>query len=290
MTQSPYFWALLAVGLWSTVATAFKIALDFVGPVELLLYSTTASALTLFLVALVRGKLGECKQQLFKAPLYYLAVGLLNPIIYYLTLFAAYDRLPGSQAQPINYTWAISLTVMSALFLKQKIRRIDWLAGALGYFGVLLIATRGDLINFEFTSTSGVLLALLSTFLWAGYWIANARNKAEPTVALTLSFGWATLLLWALVPWFIELTPMRPEILLAVSYIGLFEMGITFLFWATAMRLASNTALVANLIFLSPFLSLILLYYIRGETIYPATIIGLVVIVAALLLQRRKTR
>ena len=45
--------------------------------------------------------------------------------------------------------------------------------------------------------------------------------------------------------------------LLGGVYIGLFEMGITFLVWLKALKNAKTTAHVVNLIYLVPFLSLL---------------------------------
>lgn len=286
LKQNAYFWALLAVLLWSTVATAFKMALDYLSPVELVLYATTASALALLCTCAVQNKLHVCHRELIKRPLFYLLAGLINPIAYYLVLFGAYSLLPGSQAQPINYTWAISLTILSAIFLKRAIRPVDAVACLLGYFGVLIIATQGNLTSFQFDSGLGVLLALLSTFLWAAYWIINAKSEVDSTVSLTLSFCIATVLLWAFAGHSVDFSKLNGIAIGAVVYIGLFEMGITFLFWSKAMKLATNTSVIANLIFLSPFISLWLLHFIRGETIYASTIVGLAIIVGALLLQR----
>lgn len=53
-------------------------------------------------------------------PLYYILLGAINPLAYYLVLFKSYDLLPASQAQPLNYSWAITLTLMAAVFLGQK--------------------------------------------------------------------------------------------------------------------------------------------------------------------------
>ncbi|MNG99249.1 hypothetical protein D3C79_584140 [compost metagenome] len=55
-----------------------------------------------------------------------------------------------------------------------------------------------------------------------------------------------------------------------------------------ALRHATNTAPISNLIFISPFASLVLLNLLIGETIHPATPIGLALIVAALLIQQLK--
>ncbi|MGS2720526.1 DMT family transporter [Paraglaciecola aestuariivivens] len=286
LKNNPYFWAMLAVLFWSTVATAFKIALDYLSPLELVMYATTSSAFALLVTCIIQKKVSHCPKELAKRPLYYLLSALLNPISYYFVLFGAYSLLPGSQAQPINYTWAISLTIMSAIFLKRPIRLEDGLASFLGYAGVFIIATHGDLTAFEFDSTLGVLLALLSTFLWSAYWILNARIEVDATVSLTISFCIATILLWLFLGHTIDSGNLTVISLSAVIYIGLFEMGITFLFWSKAMKLTENTSVIANLIFLSPFISLSLLYFIRGEIIYPSTVIGLIIIIAALLLQQ----
>ncbi|RUO47247.1 EamA family transporter [Pseudidiomarina aquimaris] len=286
LRQNAYFWALLAVTLWSTVATAFKLALDHLQPTALVVYATTLSALALVATCAFQGKLSACRIELKKRPLFYLFTGIINPVGYYLVLFSAYDLLPGSQAQPINYTWAISLTILSVVFLGRTLRKVDVVACFLGYTGVLIVATQGNITDCQFDSAWGVLLALISTFLWSAYWIINARSEVDSTVSLTNSFVVATLLLWLVLGHTLDSSALSVTSFGAVLYIGLFEMGITFLFWSKAMRLATNTAIIANLIFLSPFVSLWLLHVIRGEVIYPSTILGLSIIVCALLIQR----
>ncbi len=73
--------------------------------------------------------------------------------------------------------------------------------------------------------------------------------------------------------------------LLPLLYIGLFEMGITFVLWLTALELSSTAARVGNLIYISPFLSLIFLRIIIGEEIHFATFLGLLLIVGSILFQ-----
>ena len=65
-------------------------------------------------------------------------------------------------------------------------------------------------------------------------------------------------------------------------------MGITFLFWLKAMQSATSTSKIANLIFISPFLSLVFIYFIVGEQIYISTVIGLSTIVLGLVIQQFK--
>jgi len=74
--------------------------------------------------------------------------------------------------------------------------------------------------------------------------------------------------------------------LLGAAYVGLCEMGITFLVWLKALRLSKTTAHVANLIYLVPFFALVLISLIVGEKILFSTVIGLVFIIGGIVLQR----
>ncbi|GLO59526.1 membrane protein [Vibrio sp. MACH09] len=279
-----------AVLLWSTVATAFKLTLEQFTPIQMLTIASFVSALTLIVICFLQGKLDQLAATFFANPLYYLLLGLINPLAYYLVLFKAYELLPASQAQPINYSWAITLTIMASIFLGQKIRKQDWIACVFGYLGVVIIATKGNLLELHFESPLGVMLALLSTLLWAGYWILNAKNKADPIVGVLLGFLVALpfavgLCLFESASWNISVSGW-----IAVSYVGLFEMGITFVLWLSALKATTNTARISNLIFISPFISLLLLAYIIGEQIHPSTFVGLILIIFGLIVQQRKAK
>ncbi|GIR70608.1 MAG: hypothetical protein CM15mP74_18590 [Halieaceae bacterium] len=50
-----------------------------------------------------------------------LFVGWLNPGLYYLVLFAAYDQLPAQEAMAINYSWGITLALIAAPLLQQRL-------------------------------------------------------------------------------------------------------------------------------------------------------------------------
>ncbi|MBU1610952.1 MAG: DMT family transporter, partial [Proteobacteria bacterium] len=209
--------------------------------------------------------------------------------LYYLVLFGAYDRLPAQEAQPLNYTWAITLALLSVPLLKQRIARSDFVAAFIAYAGVVVISTHGDLLAMRFSDPLGVGLALGSTVIWALYWIFNTRETRDPVVSLFLNFcfGLPMIALWCAATDGFTLT--LPGALGAV-YVGVFEMGITFVTWIMALKYSENTAKVGNLIFLSPFLSLVFIHFLLNEEILPATYVGLVLIVAGLIVQARGKR
>lgn len=285
--RKAFFYAMSAVLLWSTVASAFKLSLAYFDALELLLYSSFFS-LCVFFIAMSYQKKFYILLTYSKRTYIQLAVlGLVNPFVYYLILFQAYELLPAQEAQPINYTWALTLTYLSVFILKQKISFYDVIAGIICYLGVLIISTHGDFLNFTFSSITGIFLALFSTILWSLYWIYNTKLHVDPLVGLFINFlcGVPAIFLYALVishPFSFNIYGFMGSM-----YIGVFEMGITFILWLQAMKLSTNTAKIANLIFISPFLSLLFIALLVGERILFSTFIGLIFIIIGLLVQQK---
>jgi drug/metabolite transporter (DMT)-like permease len=285
-----YLYAVTAVFFWSTVASAFKVSLRYLDFLQLLFFSTIASIVILFVILVVQNKLSLLKQNSPKDYLRSAMLGFLNPFLYYVVLLKAYSLLPAQEAQPLNYTWSIVLVLLSIPLLGQRIKLKSILAILISYLGVLIISTRGDLTGLTFSNPTGVVLALGSSVIWALFWIYNIRDKRDETARLFLNscFGFVFISIVMLA----SSRMVFPEVegLLGATYVGFFEMGITFVFWLKALRLSRTTAQVSNLIYLSPFLSLVLIYLIVGETIMLSTIIGLVFIVAGIIIQQRLGR
>ncbi|MEE1674732.1 DMT family transporter [Agarivorans aestuarii] len=281
-----YAFGISAVLMWSTVATAFKLALQWLSPIQLVLLASVTSILLLSGVLLWQRKLPLALSYAKQRPGFFLLVGAINPFLYYLVLFKAYELLPAQQAQSLNYTWAITLALLAVPFLKQQLRKQDLIAMAFGYFGVLVIATRGDLLSMQFDSVLGVVLALFSTLLWAGYWIINTRNSGDPVASLLVAFCFSLPMVLAYCWWSDGLPSFNTKAWLGAAYVGLFEMGIAFVCWVLALKFTNNTARISNLIFISPFLSLFFISYFLNEVIEPATYLGLVLIISGLLIQQ----
>ncbi len=281
-----YVFGLSAVLAWSTVASAFKLSLAHLSPAQLVLYASVFSLLSLLAILGWQGRLGTLPAALRQHWRRSAILGAVNPFAYYLILFQAYDLLPAQEAQAINYTWALTMTLLAVPVLGQKLKLQDSLAALVCYSGVLTIATRGAPLALNFSNLSGVGFALLSTLLWAGYWLFNAKDEREPVMGLTLNFllSLPLTLLWCAATG--ELTPVAWQGIAGAAYVGALEMGFTFVLWLSAMKLTSSTARIANLIFLSPILSLMLISTLLGEPILPSTLTGLGLILGGLLLQK----
>lgn len=284
-SSKSFVYVAIAVFSWSTVATAFKIGLQHYSYYELLLVAAITALVILSVVISFQGKWSLIKSITRKEWFLFAFTGLLNPAGYYLILFKAYSLLPAQIAQSINYSWAIVLTLLLAIFMRQRIPSLKFVGMAISLAGVVLISLgsgsfSGVGVNL---STTGLILAFMSSFLWATFWILNKKsNHIDNVFALFLSFLFGTLfLLFGLL--FVDVHLVSLKGLMSSIYIGLFEMAIPFIFFGLALKRTDNPALINQLCYLSPFISLFIIQSVLGEEIYLTTFIGLALIIGGIL-------
>lgn len=285
--RKAYFLAISAVIAWSTVATVFKIALSKLNLMEIIFIASLTASLFLFLFILITKKQNLIFKQNLKDLLNSCLLGFLNPFLYYLILFKAYDLLPAQEALTLNYSWVIVTVILSIIILKQVISVIEITGLLISFIGVILIVSKGKIFSMTFESPLGVVLALLSSIIWGFYWILNLKDKRDDIVKLLMNFIFGFLYITILncvmkSSFNYDIISVLPSI-----YIGIFEMGITFVLWLSALRYSENTAKVGNLIFLSPFISLLFISIFLDENIQFFTIIGLVFIIIGSLCQKK---
>lgn len=281
-----YFYALLAIFCWSTVATAFKIALRGMDFLHLLAISSGVAIL--FFGGLLALS-SELKQTLFTDRKHYLKsafLGFLNPFLYYLVLLKAYSIIPAQLALSLNYIWPISLVLLSIPLLKQKIGFKSILTIFISFAGVIVIANKGSFLSIQTPNPLGVLLAVGSSIFWALYWILNVKDQRTEKEKLFLNFVFGFIYIVATILIFSEFKLPDNASLIAATYIGIVECGIAYVFWLKAMKLTVSTDKISNLVFLSPFLSLIFIHLIIGESIYLSTLVGLFLIISGIVLQK----
>jgi drug/metabolite transporter (DMT)-like permease len=280
-----YLFALLATLCWSTIASAFKLTLEYLPFEEILLYSSFVSTSVLWLLLVVQGKVVLLYRITWKDTFIAAIRGFLNPFLYYFVLLQAYGLLKAQEAGTLNYIWPITLVLLSIPMLKQRIGFLSVLAILISFAGILIISTEGNPLSLEFREPKGVALALISSIFWALYWILNLKDNKEEILKLFLNFGFGTLFIFIYVSFFHGFTLPSKEGLLGSVYIGVFEMSLTYFLWLLALKNADNTARVSNLVYLSPFISLIIISAVIKEEILGATFAGLVLIVSGILLQ-----
>ncbi len=277
--RSAVLLALASVMCWSGAATAFKKALLFGSP-WLVVFAGSVISTIVFAAALAVGRTRIRRDDVISG----LYLGFMNPFLYYLVLLNAYHGLPAQIAMVVNYLWPVVLVLLSVPLLGQKLN-MKGLAGIfLSFAGVAFLALMGR-STFEISATP-LILAFASTLIWAVYWVLKTRNKGKTTAVLFTGFvsGSIYLFVYGLATGR-EFT-LHSGILPWVLYIGIFEMGLTYIMWNTALKWASSAAAVSGMIFLTPFLALVLIGLVVGEKIALSTVTGLLLVVAGILIER----
>jgi drug/metabolite transporter (DMT)-like permease len=278
----------VAVIIWSTVATAFKLGLRELHYAQLIFIASGVSLLifTIYLLVVQQFKLifKATRGELFRSA----GIGFLNPFAYYLIIFKSYSLLPAQIAQPLNMIWPLVLALLSVPMLKQHITWKQFLSLGICLIGIVILSSQGSLTGYKNTSFSGVILAVGSSVFWALYWILNVKDHRPEAIKLFFNFLFGFIYLLIVLPFISDFNFRVGISLWSAVYIGFFEVGITYLIWMKAMHLSDNNALTGSLIYIAPFLSLIMISTIIGETIHLSTLIGLILIASAILFQQLK--
>ncbi len=276
--------ASVAVLSWSTVATAFKVALSYLTVFQTL-FIACATALVIFTILMTAQKSWGILRKLPKSMWMLTAfMGLINPVTYYLILFGSYDYLPAQVAQPINYLWPIALLVLLAIFNKQPIPKKKYIGMVVSLSGLTLISLGGKSITGGELSYLGLSMAIVSAVLWAVYWMLNDRIKDEIPESVSLFLGFLFGMIYMIIgSFFVEVKIPSVSALLAGMYVGAFEIGIPFICFGIAIRTTKNPALINQMCYLAPFMSLFFISMVLHEPIVFTTYIGLILIVAGII-------
>jgi drug/metabolite transporter (DMT)-like permease len=274
-----YAYLAAAILGWATAASAFKFGLQHLAPTALLILSAGSSCLILGMALVVTGRAHLVAQQKGSQVALSALQGLLNPFGYYGVLFQAYDRLSAQAALALNYTWPLVLALLAVPLLGERLRGRLLLALGTSLLGVVLVATGGSWGTLQVEDPWGVVLAVGSAAIWALYWLLNVRDGRDALLKLFMGFLFGSGYCLLLLP-FQELRWTMAGLGWA-AYIGLAEMGLTFVFWLRALELANERGSLANWVYVTPFLSLGLIAVLLREQIAPGSVLGLVLILAS---------
>lgn len=283
--RKAFLFAILAVLFWSTSPTAFKLGLRYMDTWQLLTGATLCSAFALGILSFTGGKFRSLVSFSMKELAFSVLMGFLNPVAYYLILFKAYTILPAQIAQPLNMVWPIVLVLLAVPILHQRISWVSLGAMLLSFSGVVVISFMGGTGARNPENRLGIFLALSTSVVWALYFLYNSRDKKDPVLRLFLNFAFASLFLLVAGIFRENSFPSSAEGWYAALYVGVFEMGVTFVLWLMALRLAPRSDRISNLVYMAPFLNLLFASKVLNETIYMTTIFGIVLLVSGIVIQ-----
>lgn len=282
--NKPYICAFITIFFWGSTAAISSLVLDSISTLALVFYGSLVATIFLLVLNIVTGRIGQVKEITGRDYANMFVVGMLGIFLYNVLLFFGMTRILVQQAFIINYLWPICIVIFSCIILKEKLTVIKCISMLASFAGVAVVATGGNFSNLGSLDFLGVLAACLAAVFYGLFSVLTIKIKYDKFVAMMVYYFFSTIVsavaLLATNTFIIPTASQIPGIL----WIGILVNGVAFTLWSIAIA-AGNTARLSNLAYLTPFVSLIWIYFLIGEPISMASVIGLLIIISGVVLQ-----
>lgn len=194
-----------------------------------------------------------------------------------------------------NTGWLIGLTpiwssILAAIVLRERFGLWKTIGLAGGFFGAMLVITKGELSMriFSLPSTKGDLLIILSGMNWALYSVIGHRTirRLGPRRATSGAMLFGVLML---APLFLvkqgwrELPHLNSIGWTAILFLGIGCSGLGYLFWYGALE-HIEVSRVAALLYLEPLVTFAAATLLLGEHVSPVVIAGGAIVLVSVLI------
>ena len=171
-----YFNLALCILLWASIPVASKKILAELSNLQMLFWSTVFSVAALGTLVVGQGKISTLKSYSLPSLLRLSWLGFLGAFLYYILLYGAFSRTSAAEGFILAYTWPILVSAFAVPLLGERLTAARLFAIVTSFFGVIVIVTRGRLVELSVTSLPGNLLALCGAFVFALFSVqANGR-------------------------------------------------------------------------------------------------------------------
>ncbi len=279
-----YIFAIVTVSCWSTLAPIVKKLLYDIPNLEALSVSSFLAFFFLLLMNIFTGEIKEVKTYKVKDYGVIFGLGFLGLFVYSALYYYGLGQLTSQEACILNYLWPIMLVIFSCIILNEKFTLVKVVAMVSSFIGIIILSTGGSV-----ALTGNGLFGIVSCIVAAAcYGLFSALNKkVEYNANVSMMFMWLVAAVCALVLGVLTETWVTIKGLqwLGMIWLGVVVDAIAYLLWALALKGSEDTAKIANLAFLTPFLSLIISAIFLKEAIQIRSVIALIFIIGGILLQ-----
>ena len=279
-----YFYAVSAVLIWSTLAAMAKSLLTVIPTFEALFLSSLIASVFLLVQQGVRRGLRVFRAYDWRGYLAMAALGFIGLFVYSGLYFYGLTQLTSQEACILNYLWPMMIVLFAALLLGERITLRTAAALLLSFSGVLVLTLGGE-GRADGNAVLGALACVLAALCYGLFCVLNRKRNVDATVLMTVAWGVTALCALSVM--------LMAEMWVALSWtqwagmlwFGIFVNAVGYLWWAMALQEAQNAAMVANLAYFVPLLSLVVSAVTLGEEMSRAALLALVLIMGGILLQ-----
>ncbi len=288
-TKKSILFAIASIAIWSTLSTVAKLVLNDLPDLETLGISSAFAFLFMLAALFITGKYKMLKTFSVKQYAEMAGLGFLGLFVYSALYYYALGPLTAGEACILNYLWPMMLVLFSCILLKEKLTLKKAAALLCSFAGVMLISFGGSSEKGA-ARWIGMAACIIAAACYGLYCVLGKKRDFDQTVLLTVVWFTVTVCCCVLGPLIETWTPVKGMRWIGLLWLGVFVNAAAYLTWGLALQKAKSTALVANLAYIVPFLSLLLSAAVLKEKITLAAAAALVLIVGGILLQGIKSK
>lgn len=279
-----YIYAITTVMIWATMATVVKMMLFDIPNLEALSISSVFAFLFLLLMNIKTGAIKEMKNYSLKDYGIMSGLGFIGLFVYSALYYYGLAQLSSQEACIVNYLWPIMLVVFSCIILKEKLTFMKAFAMLCSFVGIVILST-GSAGDGAGNAMLGIVSCIIAAACYGLFSVLNKKADYNQNIAMMII--WLVVAVCAMVLGLLteNWVPIRGTQWLGMLWLGVVIDAVAYLLWALALKGTENTAKIANLAYLTPFLSLIVSAVVLKEPIELRAFIALVFIIGGILLQ-----
>ena len=278
----------LCIFLWSLLGIFVKFAQSNLDHYQYMFYSSAFSFLSLLVLSIINKNLKEIFTYSKKILLFLFALGFLD-FTFYLLLYFGYHHANSLEVLVIQYTWPIFIVILSLIILKEEFTKRKLFAVILGFIGVSLVITKGNISSFSFESIDVLLIVMLSAFCFALFSVLSKKVKIDAINAVMIYFFAATIYSFISMQIFSSFVFPTSKDWISILVNGIFINGISYVFWIKGLQIF-DASKVAPFTFIIPILSAFFLILVFDEPILMIYFVGLAFVIFAGLINSIRTR
>jgi len=290
MTESSKgtIYALLAVAMFATLGTGFKLAVTRMNSYSVVVWMGIWATAALFALLLRNGRVHVIAAEFRQRPLFFPLAGAIGLGVQQILCLRTYELIPASQAVILHYTYPLMMLLLSRLLFRE---RSGWWAlccVALGFVGVCVLVVSGGGVG-ELRLSAGVAVALGTAFSFALFCVLIKHADFPVTAGMFLFNLFGLLFLLCLLPFYPMQWAVSPTDMLLLAYLGVGPTAVAFILWNRALRMIP-TGRSSNCALLVPILSLLFIALVLKERIAPLQAAGMAIVMASVFLNVRLVR
>ena len=279
-----FIFAITTVFMWSTLAAVVKLLLSDIPNLQALAISSYISSGFLLIVNVFTGKIKVMKTLNLKDIGIISGLGFIGLFVYSALYYYGLSQLTSQEACIVNYLWPIMLVIFSCIILKEKLTVMKAVAMVCSFVGIVVLSMgSGD--KSDGNVTLGIVSCIIAAACYGLFSVLNKKFNYNQSISMMIFWLVAAVCSNILGLVTEEWVALDGKQWLGMLWLGIVVDAIAYLLWAIALNEAGNTAKIANIAYLTPFLSLVVSALLLKEEITLRALIALVFIIGGILLQ-----